>query len=341
MNARYGQCRNPLACSLADARLVLRLAEGEPFFCPECARPLTPAKAWGGGFGLRQIRVAAALLLIAGGAAGSLVLWPRPGAPPRKLAATPPAPRALAPKPAAIEAQPPIAVPPPPAVFGAAPVFPAQPPPAPTALRKPAMLPAVAKLAPAKAAAPTPVAPPSPPPGAAPPPPEDATVELLTAVRLKPAPLPATPQPLLQPAPSVAPAAPEQPPPAQANLAKPPAAAPPATAATGRVIVLPPGSKLSFGPLQGVNLPQMPSHLSFVNPDAARKPGSVQADCKIGLDGVPSDCRKVAEKGAAEVSDTILAWLGSGAIRYSPAEKNGHKIVERRILTVNFGGGAH
>ena len=312
MSFQYGRCRNPLACSLADSGIVLRLTEAEGFFCPECARPLTPAPAWGSGR-RRWALLVMAVLVLSGGAMAALLLLRPITAPPalRPKAVTllklsQPAPIAARAAPAPLEkgfASPAAVETPPHGTPVAAPTWPAKP--------KPARVQQSAKPKPVKPLVPSPAAQ-TPPPEqeTAPPPPELPTAPQATA------PVLATPQ--AAPAPPAAPQAPPAPGP--------------------RVIVLPPGSSLTFGPLKGVNLPSLPEHMMFVNPEQARKPGSIQVDCRIGLDGVPSDCRKIAEKGGADVSDTILAWLASGAIRYTPGMKDGHKVAERRVLTVNFGG---
>jgi hypothetical protein len=47
MPDRFARCPNTDYCSLADRRMVLRLAEDESFYCPECAHALTAAPPWG------------------------------------------------------------------------------------------------------------------------------------------------------------------------------------------------------------------------------------------------------------------------------------------------------
>ena len=135
-----------------------------------------------------------------------------------------------------------------------------------------------------------------------------------------------------------APPAPAPPPAAEA----PPAIAD-ATSVLGttpkepRTVILPAGSKISFGPLKDVEMPAANPRMVFLQPGKTpRAPGQMQVDCMIQTSGVPTDCRRLSEHGAADVSGVILAWLGSGAIRYSPATKNGHPVKERRVLTVNF-----
>ena len=322
MSVRYGRCRNPLACSLADTGTVLRLAEGETFVCPECARPLVPAAAWGARKQRRWALLALATLTVAG-AGGAAVLLLLPSATP--VAHIAQAPGATQPATFALAS---ISASRPPGPAGTQTTAPIE------TTRRPAPIPA--PLALPAVTAPTWPAPvnPQPNPKPKPPKPRMPTPSVEPASQDTPAPQTPEPQPDYEqvPAPVPTPAPPQ----ATAPVA---AAAPPTSPPVNpRVIVLPAGSSLSFGPLQGVNLPSLPARMMFVDPEQARKPGSIQVDCKIGLDGVPSDCRKVAEKGAADVSDTILAWLASGAIRYTPGQKDGHRVVERRILTVNFGG---
>jgi hypothetical protein len=75
-----------------------------------------------------------------------------------------------------------------------------------------------------------------------------------------------------------------------------------------------------------------------ISPTSPRPPGDVHADCKIGTDGIPTDCRQISHTGTQAEADAILAWLPSGGIRYTPKQKDGHLIAERRVLTVKFGG---
>jgi hypothetical protein len=317
---RYGRCRNPLACALADSGTVLRLAPDEPFFCPECARPLVRTAAWKRGTGRGWALALAGAAFIAGtGIEAELWLNRPPAAPPPEAVAhvtattIPKSPplvtetipvRAPGPLSVVILTRPPRFVIPAPLQAAISPVtfIPAEtlprPTPAPVPPDQPWRLPGQGVLI----AMPKPSADAPHPPGPPPPAASTATVE-------------------------------------NQGQTPPPADATPSTKGP-RVIVLPAGSKLSWGPLQGVNLPDVSPRLIFTSQSAARTPGSIQVDCRIGLDGVPSDCRKVADKGAADVSESILAWLGSGAIRYSPGMKDGHKVAERRVLTVNFGGKA-
>lgn len=184
-----------------------------------------------------------------------------------------------------------------------------------------------AAIAAAGFAPPAPPAPPAPapkpasrkvvPPEAPAPPPKPAIAEAPPA---PPSPeLPATPP--APPAPSVADEAPEL----------------GTTPAGPRKIVLPAGSRITFGPLKDVEMPAANPRMVFLQPGKTpRPPGKLQVDCMIQTSGVPTDCRQVSEHGDQNVSDVILRWLGSGAIRYSPATKNGHLVEERRVLTVNF-----
>jgi hypothetical protein len=119
--------------------------------------------------------------------------------------------------------------------------------------------------------------------------------------------------------------------------------APPAKDADGaaphpRVIYLPASARLSFGTFHPLNMPTQPPRLVFVRPEAANRPGSLKVDCKIGTDGIPSDCREIAHEGTQEAAAAIMAWLPSGGIRYTPAVKDGHSVAERRVITVTFGG---
>jgi hypothetical protein len=153
-------------------------------------------------------------------------------------------------------------------------------------------------------------------------------------------------RPVEQPAPKQATAPPPAPAPKQAAAPAPapaPVSAGPAPVAANalpagaRRIVLPAGSKITFGPLKDVEMPAANPRMIFLQPGKTpRPPGKMQVDCMIQISGVPTDCRQVSENGGSDVSGVILAWLGSGAIRYSPAIKNGHPVKERRVLTVNF-----
>lgn len=329
MSVRFGRCRTPLTCSVAESRVVLRLWENEPFFCPECARPLAEAPPWDNSTGYRSLMLAAGLTLMVASAGSAAWLLLQPGAAPRQatvLAPVAPARVAALPRPRTVtELRPPHTIPVAPLPMVAAPQFPPQAlaivaprrhAPNVTVLQ-PKLL--QSSLGQAKPAAPKSAQPPA-----------AASLQGVT-----------TPQPVHAPAPAAL-AQPQAVVQATAQPAAPIVAQPSNTAPPGphgpRAIVLPAGSKLSFGPLEGVNLPALPPRMIFASPAATRKPGSIDVDCKIGLDGIPTDCRKVADHGGGEVSDTILAWLGSGAIRYSPAIKDGRKVVARRVLTVNFGG---
>jgi hypothetical protein len=105
-----------------------------------------------------------------------------------------------------------------------------------------------------------------------------------------------------------------------------------------RTIYLPASARLTFGTYQPLKMPTQPPHLVFVRPDAAIRPGSLKVDCKIGTDGIPSDCREIAHEGTAEAAAALMAWLPSGGIRYTPVVKDGHTVEERRVITVTFGG---
>jgi hypothetical protein len=105
-----------------------------------------------------------------------------------------------------------------------------------------------------------------------------------------------------------------------------------------RRIYLPADARLTYGTYTGVKIPETPTKLFFVNPNATRQPGSLKADCKISTDGIPTDCKELSHQGTPEAAAAILAWLPSGAIRYAPVIKNGHAVTDRRVLTVNFGG---
>lgn len=93
----------------------------------------------------------------------------------------------------------------------------------------------------------------------------------------------------------------------------------------------------SIGPLHDVTLPTEQPRMIFLPPGTSQHvPGQMKVDCLIQANGVPKDCKQVNIAGRAEVAQAILSWLGSGAIRYSPAVKDGKKVDERRVLTVNF-----
>jgi hypothetical protein len=104
-----------------------------------------------------------------------------------------------------------------------------------------------------------------------------------------------------------------------------------------RTVYLPASARLAFGAYHPLKMPDQPPKLSFVRPDAAIRPGSLKADCKIGSDGVPSDCREIAHQGTQEAAAAIMAWLPSGGIRY-PASGNDAHAGGRRVITVTFGG---
>jgi len=65
MANRFARCLNTDYCSLGDQKLVMRLADGEPFFCPECAHALTPAPAWGNGARISPVLGVAAMSVLA------------------------------------------------------------------------------------------------------------------------------------------------------------------------------------------------------------------------------------------------------------------------------------
>jgi hypothetical protein len=107
-----------------------------------------------------------------------------------------------------------------------------------------------------------------------------------------------------------------------------------------RTVYLPASARLSFGTYQPVKMPEQTPRMVFVKPEAAIRPGSLKADCNIGVDGVPSDCREITHQGTTEAAAAIMAWLPSGGIRYIPVVKDGHTVQERRVITVTFGGKA-
>jgi hypothetical protein len=158
---------------------------------------------------------------------------------------------------------------------------------------------------------------------------------------------PAPPRPMPKPPATPSPPAPTPLPPVAAAT---PAATPPEPGAqlagaapedtppaTPRIVHLPAGSKITFGPLKDVEMPSEQTRMIFLPQSTApQAPGKMQVDCLIQTSGVPRDCHQVSATGAGQVSGAILAWLGSGAIRYGAAEKNGRKVEERRLLTVNF-----
>ena len=105
-----------------------------------------------------------------------------------------------------------------------------------------------------------------------------------------------------------------------------------------RTVILPASAQISFAPYQGVKLPVPKLHMYSVSATGTRPPGDVHADCEIGTDGIPTDCRQISHTGTQAEADAILAWLPSGGIRYTPKQKDGRPIAERRVLTVKFGG---
>jgi hypothetical protein len=79
MADRYARCLNFDYCTLGDRRLVLRLAPGEPFFCPECAQALISARAWRSGSRISWSAVGSTAMGAAAIAACALVVqhWPQ------------------------------------------------------------------------------------------------------------------------------------------------------------------------------------------------------------------------------------------------------------------------
>ena len=63
----------------------------------------------------------------------------------------------------------------------------------------------------------------------------------------------------------------------------------------------------------------------------------MQVDCAIDASGVPQDCKLLSSLHSGGVSESILSWLSSGAIRYPTTDANGQK-GGRRVLTVKFPG---
>jgi hypothetical protein len=130
-----------------------------------------------------------------------------------------------------------------------------------------------------------------------------------------------------------------------AASAAPPASVPGSTQAATevphqRIVQLPPGSKFTFGPLKDVRMPTMitqrvgqPAHTGG---DKAAQ-GAMQVDCAIDASGVPQDCKLLSSLHSGGVSESILSWLTSGAIRYPAKDANG-QTGGRRVLTVKFPG---
>jgi hypothetical protein len=457
MSVRFGRCLNSDYCTLAEQRAVLRLDDGEPFNCPQCARPLAAAPGWkNGGAGRLLRRIALPMCFTALGLAVVItgLRHPEPPAPPAKNVARPimaasaaQLPQPPKPRPAPAKPVPHLAAP--------------SPPPELVVLHLAASPPLNTMLVPQLAAAYLAIGRDSPaiittvgdaihiavnagsrdlvilvhenpfdagsiandrtdmmctpnPPTAADRQVTGPLAELVLGA------MPADPHPVIRcynkiegPAADFAaflatpdalqivassgyqlPAPPLPVPPAAPPTAKPPAAlpkpapravAPPMTdastdnaeaAPTPRRIIVPPGSpltleamkalttpdqptpdnsdappkprtiylpasaRLSYGAYQGVKIPDQPSKLFFVNPASTRSPGSLKVDCNISTEGLPTDCREIAHEGAQEAASAILAWLPSGAIRYAPVVKDGRKVSERRVLTVNYGGAA-
>jgi hypothetical protein len=90
MANRFARCLNTDYCSLGDQRLVMRLADTEPFFCPECAHALTPAPPWRNGARISPILGVAAMSVLAV-ASGLLVAkhWPHAVSSPSPVWAAP------------------------------------------------------------------------------------------------------------------------------------------------------------------------------------------------------------------------------------------------------------
>lgn len=79
MSDRYARCLNFDYCTLGDRRLVMRLAPGEPFFCPECAHALASARAWRSARRIPWPAVGTTAMAAAAIAACALVVqhWPQ------------------------------------------------------------------------------------------------------------------------------------------------------------------------------------------------------------------------------------------------------------------------
>jgi hypothetical protein len=74
MPERFARCRNRDYCSLGDRGLLLRLAEGEPFYCPECGRALVPAGPSRSASGVMWLKAVASAMAGAAVAAGATFL---------------------------------------------------------------------------------------------------------------------------------------------------------------------------------------------------------------------------------------------------------------------------
>jgi len=126
---------------------------------------------------------------------------------------------------------------------------------------------------------------------------------------------------------------------AAARLAATPAA-PLTGPAYARIVQLPAGAKITFGPLKDVRLPTMiprqlvePAHSDTTKPTE----GTMQVDCAIDASGVPQDCRLLRATHSGDLSESIMSWLSSGAIRYPTTDAQG-RTGGRRVLTVRFPG---
>jgi hypothetical protein len=78
MANRFARCLNTDYCSLGDRRLVMRLGDDEPFFCPECAHPLESAPPWGNGARLSLSVLGVAAMSVLAVVSGLMVArdWP-------------------------------------------------------------------------------------------------------------------------------------------------------------------------------------------------------------------------------------------------------------------------
>jgi len=142
------------------------------------------------------------------------------------------------------------------------------------------------------------------------------------------------------------------PPPGKIAAAAPAATAPapPAIhATTDPVVPAPPPARplttvqpvtvrATYGPLKDVNFATLPPKFFMSSRPTADKPkkGSLQVDCVIETNGVPSDCHVMNARNAAAVSDALLAWLGSGMVHYTPKTEDGHPVRARQTLNLDF-----
>jgi hypothetical protein len=70
--------------------------------------------------------------------------------------------------------------------------------------------------------------------------------------------------------------------------------------------------------------------------DEEDRPGEVNVKCTITVRGAPTGCTLLREQGGRHFADAVMAWLGSGAVRYRPGIASGRIVPEARHYHVRF-----